>query len=279
MNRKLTFTGAALCTVALVLTGCADKKDDTAAPTTATTTVSVPPLAPTSKPPVDANGLPSSDIVKQAVIATRQLSAVHLKLNVDPAIVGLPVSKADARLQKGGEVRPGAAPGPMAARGTATVRINEKYVDTEFIVRDSVLYLRIPPADKFNPAGKGGDKDVYDPSVVLDNSKGLLNVLDNIENLKVIERQTLPGGVDTVKVTGTVSAKTLDPVLPNITEVIAKGGGDAGKVPVTVWVTDRKGDDTSKPLLAKLEVTMKDKPITLELSNFDEKVDISKPVS
>lgn len=272
---------AILAIAGLVITGCGGSDEPAPGTTgaTATSAAGITTPGPSSKPPLDANGLPTTDIVRQAVTATRQLSAVHVKLSVDPGIKGLPVRSVDATVQKLGEVEPGGDPEGVAAKGTAEITLNQNdtYVETQFVMIDNSLYAKVPPATKYALMGMAGEKGVYDPSVILDNGKGLVNVLDNIGDLKVIERAKL-GAVDVVKVTGTVDGKTLDPLLPNITEVLSKGGA-TGAIPVTLWITDKKGDNTATPLVAKMEITMKDKPIVLELSDYDQKVEISKPAT
>jgi lipoprotein LprG len=279
MIRKSTTAVVALCTgAALVLSGCGgSSSNDNGSGGTTTSAAASGSVAPSSKPPLDANGLPTTDIVKQAVTATKQLTAAHLKLTVPQAIQGLPVKTVDATVQKTGDVKPGAAPASVEAKGTATVRIKDAYVDTSFVVLDNTLYAMVPPSTKYQPMGHAGDKGVYDPSVVLDNNKGLVHVLDQIGELKVVDREKL-GAVDVVKVTGTVSGATLDPLLPNLTEVLQKGG-ITGNVPVTLWITDKKGDDSSKPLIAQMQINLKDNPITLALSDFDQKITIAKPTS
>lgn len=250
---------------ALAITGCADKKTESGAG--GTTTAGTSAAAGSSKP-LDANGLPKADIVTEAAKATRETYSEHLVLTVAKAIQGLPVSSVNGDITSDKDTK------KVAAQGDANVRIQENYVQTKFVVIDGTLYANLG-GPKFQDMGKTGEKGVYDPAVILDLDKGLGKVVESVQNPKVESRETV-NGLKAVKVTGTVDPKVLDPILPQITEVAAKGGNTT--LPITLWIVDdAAANPQPKPNVTKFQVNLKDGDIDLNLTDFGKKVEVTKP--
>ena len=265
---------ALLAAGALVLTGCADKKtDDTTSggTTTAAATQSGASGAPSAAPSVDANGLPTVQIVKDAALATRETYSEHLTLAVDKGIQGLPVTSVTGDIVSFKDTK------RVAAQGEANVRVKESYVQTKFVVIDGVLYANLGGA-KYQPMGKTGEKGVYDPAVILDQEKGLASILDALQNPKVEGKDTV-NGLKTVKVSGTVDTKILDPLLPQITD-IAQRGNAGTSLPITLWIVfEASANPMPKPNVTRMEVKLKELPITLNLTEFGKDVKIEKPAT
>jgi lipoprotein LprG len=260
---------ALLAVGALALTGCADDKKSDPGTAGGTATATTAAGAPSSKP-LDANGLPKADIVQEAAKATRETYSEHLVLKVDDKIQGLPVKSVNGDITSDKDTK------KVAAQGDANVRVQENYVQTKFVVLDGILYANLTGA-KFQPMGKTGEKGVYDPAVILDLDKGLGKVVESVQNPKVEARETV-NGLKAVKVTGTVDPKVLDPILPQITEVAARGGNTT--LPITLWIVDDAGANPQpKPNVTKFQVNLKDGNIDLNLTDFGKTVTVVKPAT
>lgn len=262
---------ALLAAGALVLTGCADKKTDDSAATPTAAAQSGASGAPSAAPSVDASGLPTVQIVQDAALATRETYSAHLTLNVDKAIQGLPVTSVNGDIISFRDTK------RVAAQGDANVRVNENFVQTKFVVIDGVLYANLGGA-KYQAMGKTGEKGVYDPAIILDLEKGLAKILESVQNPKVEGKETV-NNLKTVKVTGTVDTKVLDPLLPQITEIAAKGNA-GNALPITLWIVfDPSANPQPKPNVTKMQVKLKDGNIDLNLTDFGKDVKIVKPAT
>ena len=82
------------------------------------------------------------------------------------------------------------------------------------------VYTSMGPAEK-----------IYDPGVVLDKDKGIGFVIGKVRR-ETGGNETIDG-VATVKVTGMIDAKIIDPLVPQI-------GKDGGTLPVTLYIADAK---------------------------------------
>lgn len=273
MNLKASRAAVALLAAgALVLTGCADKKsDDGGATATTATAASGASGSPTAAPSVDASGLPTVQIVQDAALATRETYSEHLTLNVDKGIQGLPVTSVVGDIISFKDTK------RVAAQGDANVRVQDNYVQTKFVVIDGVMYANLGGA-KYQPMGKTGEKGVYDPAIILDLEKGLAKILDSVQNPKVDGKDTA-NGLKTVKVTGTVATQVLDPLLPQITDIATRGNAGT-TLPITLWIVfDPSANPQPKPNVTRMEVKLKELPITLNLTEFGKDVKITKPAT
>lgn len=272
MNLKASRAAVALLAAgALVLTGCADKKTDDGGSTATATAASGASGSPTAAPSVDASGLPTVEIVKDAALATRETYSEHLTLSVDKAIQGLPVTSVDGDIISYKDTK------RVAAQGDANVRYQDNYVQTKFVVIDGVMYANLG-GSKYQPMGKTGEKGVYDPAVILDMEKGLAKILDSVQNPKIDGKDTA-NGLKTVKVTGTVTTQVLDPLLPQITD-IAQRGNAGSSLPITLWIVfDPSANPQPKPNVTRMQVKLKESPIELNLTEFGKDVKITKPAT
>ncbi|MET9329567.1 LppX_LprAFG lipoprotein [Tsukamurella sp. NPDC003166] len=265
---------ALLAAGALVLTGCADKKTDDTSSGGGTTTAAAQSGAsgaPSAAPSVDANGLPTVQIVKDAALATRETYSEHLTLAVDKGIQGLPVTSVTGDIISFKDTK------RVAAQGDANVRVKDSYVQTKFVVIDGMLYANLGGA-KYQPMGKTGEKGVYDPAIILDLEKGLAKILDSMQDPKVEGKDTV-NGLKTVKVTGTVATQVLDPLLPQITDIATRGNAGTS-LPITLWIVfDASANPMPKPNVTRMEVKLKELPITLNLTEFGKDVKIEKPAT
>ncbi|WP_306359563.1 LppX_LprAFG lipoprotein [Nocardia sp. CC227C] len=244
--------------VAALVSGCSGGSDDPA------TTAAAPP--PTELPD-------GAQIVQESARTTQTLQSVHLTLNVNN-IPNLPVEMVDADVTNQPE-------GSGQAMGEAKVRTaeNEPFIETKFLVVDKTLYAA-QDGVKYAPVGPA--EKMYDPGVILDKDKGLANAIAQVQNPQVEKRETI-NGVETVKVTGTISGSVIDPIVPRV-------GDGIGELPITLWIQDVAPPTTSAaplpssaaspgtgPNLIKAEVTKDQGSVELELSDHGKPVTVAKP--
>ncbi|MEU3011809.1 LppX_LprAFG lipoprotein [Nocardia asteroides] len=242
---------AALC--AALVTGCT--KDDS-------TTTAAPPTG----------ALPDgAQIVKESAKTTQTLRTVHLKIDVDN-LPNLPVETVSADVTNETQ-------GSGAAMGEAKVKLKPEaeFTESKFLVVDKVLYTQA--GGRYVPAGPA--EKVYDPGVILDKDKGIANVIANVQNPKTEGREVIDG-INTVKVTGTIDAAVIDPIVPRV-------GENAGTMPITLWIQDTAppASDSTKPSdaastgegpnLVRAVVKKDQGEVTVGLSNWAKPVNIVKP--
>jgi lipoprotein LprG len=131
-------------------------------------------------------------------------------------------------------------------------------------VADGNLYGAITAGGNMQDFGPA--KDIYDVSAILDPNKGLANVLANFSDPKSDGRDTI-NGVQTVRVTGNVSAEAVNNIAPQISA--------SGPVPGTVWIRE---DGDHELVQAKLEPTAGNS-VTMTLSDWDKPVTVNKPAA
>ncbi|MBL1078001.1 LppX_LprAFG lipoprotein [Nocardia sp. 2] len=216
-----------------------------------------------------------SQIIQESAKTTQTLQSVHLDLAVTN-VPNLPVEtvKADVTNQP---------QGVGYAIGDAKVRMKpeEAATDTKFIVTDKKLYAKI--GGNSNYAEVGPAEQVYDPGVILDKDRGLANVIGKIQNPKAEGREKV-NGVDVVKVSGTIDASVIDPIVP-------KSGEGATTLPIVVYIKDvappASGTGTTLPSeaaspgdgpnLVRAVVTKGSGTIQVTLSDWGKEVKAVKP--
>jgi hypothetical protein len=162
------------------------------------------------------------------------------------------------------------------AVGDATVRIKPAtpFVAVQFLVTNKTMYTK--GADGKYTA-EGPAEKIYDPGIVLDPKKGLANIIKNVKDPKVEGRDTV-NGVATVKVSGTVDAGVVDPVVPTL-------GQGGGTLPITLWIVDVSAGATpttttspgTGPNLVRMVITKDPGSVEITLSAWGKPVTIPNP--
>ncbi len=191
-------------------------------------------------------------MLKQSNTATRALKSVHLTLTVEGEIKELPIKTLTGDL---------ANVPAVAAAGNAKLTFQGSDVDANFVVIDATLYVALS-GDSYIDMGPAAD--VYDIAAILNPDTGLANVLVNFSDPKSESTETI-NGVETVKVTGKVSADAVNKIAPPI--------GATGPVPGTAWI-EKDGDH--KLVQAKLEPAS-GSSVQMTLSDWDKPVTVTKP--
>jgi len=195
----------------------------------------------------------AATLLKESSETTKSQSSVHLKLTVQGEIKELPIESLEGGLTNTPAV---------GAQGTANiVFLGQRLEGVDFSVVDGTLYAALT---KGSYQDLGPAVDIYDISAILNPDTGLGNVLANFSGPKADGRETL-NGVDTVRVTGTVSAEAVNKIAPQITAT--------GPVPGTAWI---KEDGDHALVQAKLEPTPGNS-VTMTLTDWGKPVTVTKP--
>jgi lipoprotein LprG len=191
-------------------------------------------------------------LLKQSADTTKGQQSVHLVISVQGTIKQLPIETLEGDLTNVPAV---------AAQGKANIFVmGQKINDVNFVVADGDLFAAVTAGvfTDFGPAA-----DIYDVSKILNPDDGLANVLANFTDAKADSRETV-GGVNTVKVTGTVSADAVNKIAPGIA---------TGPVPGTAWIRE---DGNHELMQAKLEPSSGNS-VTMTLSDWGKSVTVTKP--
>lgn len=194
----------------------------------------------------------ATTLLDQAHTATAALTSVHLELSVNGEIEALPIKTLSGDLT---------AKPQTAAKGKATIVAFGQEVDADFVVLDGTLYASM--------SGKrwsdwGSAADIYDPSMILNPDTGLANVLANFTDAKSEKHETI-NGVDTVQVTGEVSADAVNKLAPQLDAT--------APMPATAWI---QADDPHQLVQAQLEPSSGN-TVQMTLSDWDAPVTVEKP--
>lgn len=194
----------------------------------------------------------AATLLKDANTATRALESVHLELSVDGEIQALPLKTLTGDLTNVPAV---------AAQGNTKLAFQGSDVDANFVVIDATLYVALS-GDTYIDMGPAAD--VYDIAAILNPDTGLANVVANFSDPKSESTETI-NGVETVKVTGQVSADAVNKIAPPLEAT--------GPVPGTAWI-EKDGDH--KLVRAKLEPSAGNS-VQMTLSDWDKPVSVTKP--
>lgn len=230
MQTRLLAIFAAFFAAIALIAGCSSKSQDS------------------SKPLPDA-----ASLLKESSETTKSQSSMHLKLAVTGEIKELPIESIEGNLTNTPAV---------AAQGTANiVFLGQRLEGVDFSVVDGTLYAALTKGS-FQDLGPA--TDIYDVSAILNPDTGLANVLANFSNPKADGRETL-NGVDTVRVTGAVSAEAVNKITPQLAAT--------GPVPGTAWIRE---DGNHELVQAKLEPTPGNS-VTMTCSDWGKPVTVTKP--
>lgn len=225
--RRIFAVLTALLAAALIVSGCSSKK--------------------AAEPLPDAAGL-----VQQSIQTTKGLKSAHLEIAVTGKVEGLPLKTLSGDLTN--------IPS-TAAKASAKVVMGGSDIDADLVVLDGTLYAALTPD---NWLDMGPAAEVYDPSVILDPSSGLANMLASLSDGKSAAYETI-GGVPAVKITGKVTADAVNKLIPRLKAT--------GPLPATVWI---EKDAPNQLVQAELEQSSGNS-VLLTLSDWDKPVTVTKP--
>ena len=231
MQTRLLAIFAALFTAIALIAGCSSKSADT------------------SKELPDA-----ATLLKESSATTRSQTSVHLKLTVQGEIKELPIESLEGDLTSTPAV---------AAQGKVNLLfLGQRMEGVQFVVADGTLYAAITAGSQLQNFGPAAD--IYDVGAILNPDTGLANVLANFSGPKADGRENV-NGVDTVRVTGNISADAVNKIAPQIAAT--------GPVPGTAWITE---DGNHELVQAKMDPTPSNS-VTMTVSNWGKPVTVTKP--
>ena len=194
----------------------------------------------------------AAGLVTQSVAVTKALKSAHLDIAVNGKVEGLPVKTLSADLTN--------VPA-TAVKGDAKITMGGSDLDAELVVLDGTLFAALSPN---NWLDMGPAAEIYDPSVILNPSTGLANMLSSLSETKSDSFETV-GGVPTVKITGTASADAVNKLIPQLKAT--------GPVPATVWIEKKAPNQLVQ---AQVEQSAGN-TVSLTLSEWDKPVTVTKP--
>ena len=203
-----------------------------------------------------APNVDAANVVKEAADAMRQVTGMHLNVEVQGNVPNLSLTKLDGDVSKN----------PQAATGNATLTVGSKPVDSKFVFIDGHLYSDVAePGGKYTDYGDG--VSIYDVGTLLDPDKGLAKILTNLKNPKVAGTEQV-NNIATTKITGTSSSN----------DVATLAGRRLGpetetQEPTTVWIAS----DGSHHLVKLQFVPAENSTITLTMSDWGKQVTATKP--
>ncbi|BBX73953.1 putative diacylated glycolipid transporter LprF [Mycobacterium shinjukuense] len=210
------------------------------------------------------SGAPSpqaAQILQDSSKATKALRSVHLTVAVNN-LSTLPFESVDADVTNQPQ-------GNGQAVGTAKVRMqpNTPAVDTQFLVTNKTMYTK---GDGGGYTSVGPAEKIYDPGIILDKDRGLGAAVAQVQDPKVEGNETV-NGVATVKVSGTIAAAVIDPIVPQL----GKGGGT---LPITVWIVDVNASTPAPAAnLMRMVITKGQGNVDITLSDWGAPVTIPNP--
>jgi lipoprotein LprG len=193
-------------------------------------------------------------LVKDSEQYTKSQQSVHIELAVTGKIAELPIETLSGDLTNVPAV---------AAQGKASIiAFGQTFKDVDFVVADGNLYGALTPGSftNFGPAA-----DIYDVSKILSPQAGLGNLLTNFRDAKAEGREKV-GGVEAVKITGTVGADAVNGLV-NI--------GATGDVPATAWIVE---DGDHQLAQAKLDPS-EGNSVQMTLTDWGKTVTVTKPAA
>lgn len=196
----------------------------------------------------------AATLLTDSTATTKSKQSVHLELAVTGTIAELPIETLSGDLTNVPAV---------AAQGKASIiAFGQTFKDVDFVVADGNLYGALTPGSftNFGPAA-----DIYDVSKILSPDAGLANLLANFTQSKAEGRENV-GGVDTVKITGKVSAEAVN----GLVQI-----GATGDVPATAWI---KEDGDHELVQAKLDPS-EGNSVQMTLSEWGKTVNVTKPAA
>jgi hypothetical protein len=259
--------------LATILTGCGGSKTSTSSSSSSAATTAASGTS-SAAPTSGAQSPDAAKLVQESAKTTETLRSLHIALTATN-LPKLPVSSVNAdvtSIQQGN----GQAVGDAKFRATP----ESPFVDTSFLVTNKTFYTKSPDG-KYSSVGPA--EKIYDPAVILDRERGLANVIRQVQNPKVDGKETIDG-VATVKISGTIDAGIIDPIIPTI-------GQGGGTLPITLWIADVAPPAGSPPTtvpsdapspgtgpnLVQMQVNKDQGSVNVTFSNWAKPVTIPNP--
>ncbi|WP_219471510.1 LppX_LprAFG lipoprotein [Nonomuraea rhizosphaerae] len=183
------------------------------------------------------------DLLKKATEAMKAVKSASFSIATEgkPKV---PVKKADGRLTSAGD-----------ADGTITLEVLGSLQEITFALVGDTVHFK-GPTGGFQKMTRKDLAQLYDPSLILDPSKGIAQLLGTAGDPRVEAEEN-----GAYRVATAFSGQVLGALVPGVTQ------GVNGKV----WV------DKASSRLTKIELPLQDGTVTVSLSDYDAPVTITPP--
>ncbi|MGW0802793.1 LppX_LprAFG lipoprotein [Nonomuraea sp. NPDC002799] len=184
-------------------------------------------------------------LMKKAAEAMKGVTSASFSISTEgkPQV---PVKKADGRLTAGGD-----------ADGTITLDVLGTLQEITFAVVGETVHFK-GPTGGFQTMTRDQLAQFYDPSVILEPTKGVAQLLSSATDPKV---EAVESG--SYRVATTFSGQVVGQIIPGVTQ------GVNGKV----WI------DQATSRLTKASLPLKDGTVTVSISDYDAPVTITPPAA
>jgi serine/threonine protein kinase len=194
----------------------------------------------------------AATLLKQSSQTTRDLKSAHLEMSVQGRVAGLPLKTLSGDLTNS----------PAAAsKGHEQIALGGSDVDADFVELDGTLYASLDPGSWTD---FGAASNIYELSAILNPDTGLANILSNFTNPTAEGRETI-NGLQTIKITGQVSADAVNKIFPR--------AATGETVPGTAWIRE---DGSHELVQVNLEPSS-GSSIQMTLSKWNDPVSVVKP--
>jgi lipoprotein LprG len=136
----------------------------------------------------DPSTLPDgATLLSESATAMQSVQSSHIVIEVDGAIGSLPIKRAEGDLKREGD-----------AQGNIQLQQFGQLIQLDFVLLGDDAYLKFPTGGWQKQAG-GTSSFPYDPSAILDPSRGIAKLLSTATNARTEGSENV-GGVDTYRV-------------------------------------------------------------------------------
>lgn len=192
-------------------------------------------------------------LLTEAATAMAEVQTAHIVLDIEPPVGALPIERAEGDLERGGD-----------AKGTIQLILGAQLIEVEFVLVGDDVYLKYPTGGWTTAPSIA---NIYDPSAILDPSRGVANLLTTATNARTDGEEQV-GEADTWRVKVDLDQDAANTLVPGVPD------GLTG----TVWLEKDSKRLVKAVVDSPAAGSAPASTITLEMTNFDAAVEISAPV-
>jgi len=202
---------------------------------------------------VDPATLPDgATLVKDSAAAMQNVQSTHIIMEIDGTVGTLPIKKAEGDLKRGGD-----------AKGSIQLVQGGQLLEVQFVIIGKDAWLKYPTGGW---ALTPGITAFYDPSAILDDKRGVANLLTTATDAKT-EADEAVGGVAAYRVAVSLDTKATGQLVPGVP------GGLTGKV----WIDKQTKHLLKAVINVPATTNAAAATVTFTLSQFDAPVTVSAP--
>ena len=205
----------------------------------------------------EGSSLPdAAGLLEDAARSTADIRSAHFTLKVNGKVPGLDVQSADGDLTR-------ESGGAGAAQGTVKMTLFGNLFEGEFVIVGDTAYIKGPTGD-YQELPASLIANLYDPAAILDPSRGIANVLSNVQDPSTEATEEVEG-VQTYRVKGKAAKDVVADLVPGVDS----------DVDITFWL---RQDGDHRPVKASVAVPAEGSPsVDVTLSDVDKPVEITAP--